>query len=217
MSVKEEMMKLGEIKIEALKLMYTNGTHDISVEDISELEQNEDYSDYLINMTGSLNRCFSDLENKRVLPVKRYTLPETSEKCGFLRYELDKLIPDLSDIERVVYSNAYGEYEPKADYHTEGGVLVLRGIDFEDEMYSVLYRPRLERVQSYTENDTELDIPENIAVFIPYFIKGDLYVGDEPSEAEDAGLKYESAMAALRETYSHHTGSVISTYDMEVY
>ena len=217
MSVKEEMMKLGEIKIEALKLMYTNGTHDISVEDISELKQNEDYSDYLINMTGSLNRCFSDLENKRVLPLKRYTLPETSEKCGFLRYELDKLIPDLSDIERVVYSNAYGEYEPKADYHTEGGVLVLRGIDFDDEMYSVLYRPRLARVTSFSDDEAELDIPENIAVFIPYFIKGDLYVGDEPSEAEDAGLKYESAMAALRETYSHHTGSVISTYDMEVY
>ena len=217
LSVKEKNMTLGEIKIEALKLMYTNGAHDIAPDVLDDLEKNEDYSDYLINMTGSLNRCFADLENKRVLPQKKYQLPQKDEECGFLKYEFDDIDKNFFDVDRVVYSNAYGEYEPKADYHTEGRTLVLRGINFEDEMYTVLYRPRLKRVEPWTEDDTELDIPDNIAAFIPYFIKGDLYVADEPSEAEAAKLIYEAAMASLKENYSHYTSSVLTSYDMEAY
>ena len=209
-------MKLGEIKTEALKLMYTNGTQDIGAEDLEELKYNEDYADYLASMTGAINRCFADIERKRVLPVRRFKLSETNNENGFLRYWLDELIPDLFDIERVVYSNAYGEYEPRADYHTEGRMLVLRNIDFKDEMYTVLYRPKLERIHSYSDDSSELNIPEEIAVAIPYFIKSELYMSDEPSEAEDARLKYETAMASIDENYSHRSGSVVSTYDIEV-
>ena len=67
-------MKLGDIKIEALKLMFVNMGDDIDIESLETYAQDEIYKSYLVNMPGAINRCFASIEEKRVLPSKSRTL-----------------------------------------------------------------------------------------------------------------------------------------------
>ena len=45
-------MKLGDIKIEALKLMFVNMGDDIDIESLETYAQDEIYKSYLVNMPG---------------------------------------------------------------------------------------------------------------------------------------------------------------------
>lgn len=213
-------MRLGDIKAEALKLMFADYDTDIIAENIPDLEGQEDLRSYLINMNGSINRCFSDLESKRVLPVKTRQLEASEGIAGAfsVRFDLDALISDFSDIARVVYENV-GEYCGEMAYRREGNTLILDGFDFDGE-YRLLYYPRIPRVSQATGELTELPIPDEIAAFIPYFVKGELYREDEINDAAEARNWYEAAMEQIvtarsgrqtrvRTVYSQTEGGVL--------
>ena len=80
------------------------------------------------------------------------------------------------------------------------------------EYYTVIYKPKLERITSITDDFVELPIPENIASHIPYFVKGDLYRDDEPNEASEARNWYEAAMEAILESKVNKVNKVQSIY-----
>ena len=72
-------MKLGELKIETLMLIFPSISIDVDTESgdalneaLSNLKADPNYCDYLSAMTGAINRCFTNLESKGVLPL-RYT------------------------------------------------------------------------------------------------------------------------------------------------
>lgn len=187
-------MKLGEIKIEALKLMFAVGSEDLRAEDIGDIYDNEQYSDYLLMMTGAINRCFSVLEEKRVLPVKSFALGEGG------RYELNTLIPDFFDVERIVYEGG-GEYVGSCEYYREGDTVIIKDYEPRGE-YRILYKPTLERIVSSSDNSVELSIPDRIACHIPYFIKSELFRVDEPDEAGEARNLFEAAMDQISKSES---------------
>ena len=207
-------MKLGEFKLEALKLMFVelgyNENYDTN-ELIERIAYNENYRDYMYNMPGAINRCFSILEEKRVLPTKRKELirQETGSN-GVLRFDLD-LIEDFFDIDRVVYDNDNGEYVGSCDYQREGNVIILPPIG-EEERYTVLYKPRLQRITSKTDNGMDVPIPDHIAAYVPYFIKGDLYRDDEPNEASEARNWFEAAIESTLESRANKVNGVQNTY-----
>ena len=60
-------MTVGEIYIEALRLMFATGAERLTVEDLPRLSTDGQYADYLLAMPGSLNRCLSDMENNHDL------------------------------------------------------------------------------------------------------------------------------------------------------
>ena len=191
-------MKLGEIKLEALRLMFMNYNDDLSIEDFESYLQNENYASYLVNMNGSINRCFSSIEEKGVLPSKSHTLTlsEGTVSGAFIRFDLSTILNDYSSIDRVIYENDNGEYNGEYDYKLEGDVLVLDRID-EDETYTLLYKPSISRITNETSKTQEITIPDNIACLIPYFIKGDLYRDDEPNEASEARNWFEASMDSI--------------------
>ena len=204
-------MKLGEIKIQALKLMFVNYNDDISIEDIYALSTDQNYGSYLVNMTGSINRCFSSIEEKRVLPVKSYTLHYSDGEAdnSFFRFNLNALIPDFFDIERLIYQHK-GIYCGDMDYQREADILVLKNPCAEGT-YRLLYYPKIARIDSLADNQMELDIPNGIAEQIPYFIKGDLYRDDEPNEASEARNWFEAAIITGR---TNRTGRVCTKYSL---
>ena len=211
-------MKLGEIKIEALKLMFANYNTDIDIDKIIDLYDDENYGYYLVNMNGSINRCFSALEEKLVLPSKNFVLNKTLAEvsCGKMRFNLDEILTDYFAIDRVIYENEYGEYNGNINFEMEGNVLVLPEIGAR-ESYRLLYKPSLERVSADTEEDTELNIPNSIATHIPYFIKGDLYRDDEPNEASEARNWFEQAMTELhskQDTNMNRVDTIFSQTEM---
>lgn len=210
-------MKLGEIKLEALKLMWTNYNEDIGVEQLADLMGSEAYGDYLVAMTGSLNRCFADLEARDVLPVKSFVLPggTAGEPRQLLRFDLKELIPDYLSMERLVYEadGAFYEDTNVASLLMEN-VLLLPWFDGEKESYRVIYRSALPRILPYTDDLTELPIPDRIAAFIPYWIKSELYREEEPNEAGEARNWYEAQLSAVASVSSRRAGRVRSVYSM---
>ena len=54
-------MKLGEIKIEALKLMFADYTDDLSMENLAALKSDENFGRYVNSMPGAINRCYNIL------------------------------------------------------------------------------------------------------------------------------------------------------------
>ena len=190
-------MTLGEIKIEALKLMFTNVEDDLVPENLSNYIEDENYRDYLVNMPGAINRCFARLEVVGVLPSRRRALKvsEGLASGSFLRFDLSEMLEDFHDIDRIVCEGDDGDYNGDADYYREGDILVLPRFEERDGIsYTLIYKPTLKRVSTISENGEALDIPENIASYIPYFIKGDLYRLDEPNEAAEAMNWFESAI-----------------------
>lgn len=68
-------MKVGDIYIEALRLMFATGTEAIYAEPMEGARSLEDarhddtYADYLLSMPGALNRALADVEGKQAVPV----------------------------------------------------------------------------------------------------------------------------------------------------
>lgn len=208
-------MKLGEIKTEALKLMFVNYNEDIGPEQLSNMLGDEMYGSYLVAMTGSINRCFSDLEIRGVLPTKSIGLTESRGVLNGanIEFKLGELVPDMFSAERLVYRTVGGEWEDGdlADRIWEN-TLILPYFDGRCESYTLVYRPKIERIFPYSSFETELDIPEHIASFIPYWIKGELFRDDEPNEAAEARNWYESHMNVAENNISRRRGKVQTVY-----
>ena len=203
-------MKLGDIKVESLKIMFVSTHTDLSIDELDNALRDENYGSYLVNMPGAINRCFSVLEEKRVLPIKAYTLnaSEGLANDSYIRFDLATLIEDFCDIDRLVCERRE-EYEGNAEFRMEGNVLVLPLLD-EDTTYTVLYYPSIPRITSETDDNTELAIPDKIATHIPYFVKGDLLRDDEPDEANEARNWFEMAMEQVIQTKQSHSGKVFT-------
>ncbi len=209
-------MKLGDIKVEALKLMFINVRDDIDIENLDVLARNETYRDYLINMPGAINRCFASIEEKRVLPSKSRTLQRSEARVSgrFVRFDLVfPLISDFFDIDRIVKETSEGDYDGDCDYTMEGNTLVLDRYEEDDGItYTVIYKPKIPRITSTNSNYADIGVPDNIAAYIPYFIKGDLYRSDEPDEAGEARNWYEQAMNEVYLKKEHKTNQTKSVY-----
>jgi len=88
-------MKLGDIKIEALKLMFTNYDTDMAVEDIPDLLANSEYKDYLFAMPGSINRCLGRFSTNRLNPQKKVNIKTLFTKIeGYYSFEDDAFYSD---------------------------------------------------------------------------------------------------------------------------
>lgn len=191
-------MTLGEIKVEALRMMFVDTVTDYESEDLEELLDDDSCRDYIVNMPGAINRCFSDLESRSIVPEKRLVLTQAEGEIygGRARYELPLLAPDFMKLERVIREDENGGYDGSVEYMREGNSIVLKGLS-EGERYVMIYRPRIDRIRAYTENNTNIALPDNIAALIPYFIKSELFRADEPDEAQEARNWYDASLSEL--------------------
>ena len=205
-------MRIGDIKAEALRIMFVNNDDMIKVDSLSDLAGLENYRTYLLNMNGSINRCFSAIERKRVLPLKEFVLSQSNALASgyFSRFDLSDLIPDFYDLERVVYE-CDEAYIGDLDYRREGNTLILNRVN-SDGVYRALYYPRIKRLTDLSGYLEELDVPDEIACLIPYFIKGDLYRDDEPNEASEARNWFEQGIDELVQQRAEKHGSVLTVF-----
>ncbi len=203
-------MRLSEIKSEALKLMFLN----FEGEDITSdnIKTNNAYRPYLVNMPGAINRAFSNIEEKRVLPAKSVLLSNRVGDFGaFITFDISAMADEICDIGRIVQRTESGEYNGAHEYERVGDLIVIPN-DRSDSEYTLLYHPRIPRITSETDDEAEINIPNNIACLIPYFIKGDLYRDDEPNEAGEARNWYEQGMREIAYRNEKKLRGVLSIY-----
>lgn len=188
-------MKLGEIKIEALKLMSINYSFDVGVDDLQSLVSDENYGGYLVNMAGAIKRALDRIENACVLPQKTKILTTYDFVVGrhFLKFDTSK-IDDCYMIDRVTAEYDDGTYCGNVDFTMEGDNILFKN---ELATYTIIYYPTAPDITD-TLNEAELPIPDKLARIIPYFIKGDLYQEEEPSLASDARNIFEASLDDMK-------------------
>lgn len=204
-------MTLGEIKIEALKLMFAE-VGDLSYCDIEELENSLDYGVYLRRMNGSINRAFGRIENAGAVPYRIYKLKEEEGETTYYyaKYNLPTLIPDYNRLERLVREKGYS-YNGNAAYCMEGETLVLPRMKF-NESYTVIYSPKIARVTEEDKGDKIIDLPEDVLAIIPYFVKADVYEEEEPSLSANARALFEQNLKELARKQESRIYAVNSLY-----
>lgn len=205
-------MTINEIEKNALAIMFTNYENDLSEQDV-DLITDEGYRKYTVNMKACINRALMRIQRADVLPLKSFTIDSATpcDNDGYqARYNLNMLIPDLFDIERIIFESACG-YNPSVSFQTEAGTLVLIPLR-EGERYTVIYEPKVQRVALNALSSTEINIPDDIADIIPYFIKAELYEEDEPSLAAQARNIFEATLDSLKRNDRAAQSSVINVF-----
>ena len=106
-------MTYGDLICEALRLMGIEGIRN------PESTVSSQGNDYLYLIPGSINRCFSDLENRSVLPQKVFALNRSlaTAENGMLLFYLSPLC--IAELIRVIAISENG-YTPSFDFALEG-------------------------------------------------------------------------------------------------
>ena len=204
-------MTLGDVKAQALQMMGFDEYVDAN--NVDDFAEDDNFGPLLRQVWSAVNRCFADLETKRVLPLQRASLPSPTGKGTWRRFDYSG-ISDLFEVVRLVMETNYGVDDDHPFLLEEGGT--LRVNDYDDTAnYVVLYRPKLKRLTAYTDNSTEIDLPEALAAAVPYFVKSEVHRFDEPDEAGEARNFYEAAVEqyASRAEISRQ-GAVQTVYGM---
>ena len=196
-------MKLGEIKLEALRLCFANpelimDTDDEEVfsEALENISFDETYKDYMSAMPGSINRCFSAIEHKKLLRTqeKRYKKADLIVEDGVYQIPLNK--KEMYDVERVsLISNGVIIHNVKYSFLSGDRITVLP--IGEKDVYIVTYTPYIPRIRPYTSENYEIDLDEDVLALIPYFVKGDIMRLEDPNEAAEARNIFEGMCAEI--------------------
>lgn len=208
-------MTYGEIKIETLKLMFVNAQEHISIDWIDVYADDENYGSYLANIEGSMNRCLSNIEEKRILSSrsKKLLYDDGIISGAFIRFDLARIADDYFDIDRVIRETANGDYCGDCEYKREIDTIVLPVFEKDgDVTYTAIYKPKLRRVNHATENSDEIELPDSIACYVPYYLKSELYRDDEPNEAAEARNQFEQLMAEIAERSVSRSAKVLTIY-----
>ena len=210
-------MKLGEIKLEALMMIFPSEAFNVTEENMSEalgvIKGDSNYADYLAAMPGIINRCFGLLENKGVLPTKQAELAEGGPEREMVRCDLKALIPDYGILERVAFEGAGGTaYTYECDYMRESADVILLPYMGKGK-FILIYTPRLPRVSLISSEGTEV-LPgrDDIASLIPYYIKSELQYTEYPEDAKLARQLFESGLSGLVSHKEGHQSKVETVY-----
>ena len=185
-------MTIGEIKKETLRLLQATEREMDGVA-VSDLEGDALCADYLRRMTGAIGRCLADLERRlALLPVcRRVEREEWVHTAHTVRLSTDAW-GDVSTVLDVALEDGEG-YVGGVAFAMSGRELVLP-CPAEDAQVYVTYVPRAPRV-ARQDNDLLLtSVPASLLPLIPYFLKGELYREEEPSEANEARNLYEAGV-----------------------
>lgn len=200
-------MKVGDIKVEAIKLMFTNYGFDFSINDLQTMLADENYGSYIVNMNGAIARALDRIENACIVPLKRkeISIEECSETRSFIKFDTSK-IEDFFMLDRVTAEYGSGEYVGNVEYELEGD---------QNANYTILYYPTIKTIDENTQDTDEIWIPEKIARLIPYFIKGDLYQEEEPDLAADARNIFEASLDDFKSQNQSKQDYVYRTFRLQ--
>ncbi len=186
-------MTLGEVRREALRLMFA-GYEDILEEmTFSELYQNERYQPYVMGIDMGVNRAVSYLSSQNLLPTVYRTGVAWRLPSGDVGLDTGAFVPAVGKVSGVEDEEMDG-----VAFHTEGTTLVVP-FSYEGRPLRVRYSPKWVRVDNMTPDDYELPLSDEVAALLPYWVKSELYEEENPSAARLARSYFLEGADRLRQ------------------
>lgn len=164
-------MKLGEIKVQALMMVFPSVTIEYDKDDLEEviyrLKNNHSYSPYIFASVGAINRAFAIIESKLLTPCKRDFF-DGEKKGSYTVIDL-KEIKDILSV-KGVYLNG----EAVGFHITSQGTIKVKGRG----KIEIEYYVKQEKITHLTSNNKKIELG-GIEEAIPYFVKSDLLMGED--------------------------------------
>ena len=190
-------MNLGEIKIQALMLMYPDASvkYDDStgqgIENaVYELKCNPNFEGLLEACVGSINRAFSQIEAMELSGVK--CVDKAHSLCkrapdGRVIIETEKDFLSLHRLYCHVGDNTYPCTYELMDNHIYA--------DKVGQVYTVVYRTKIPRITRTTKESLEIELPNGICEAIPYFVMAELLGKEDGDRAREARELFEKMIS----------------------
>jgi hypothetical protein len=202
-------MKLGEIKEEALKLMFANTKKDFTYTNFETLKEDPNFAGYLNSMNGAINRSFDKIKSLKKQPKEIHEV-DTTLTTGFLRVDTTT-IPNYDRVIRVTYESET-EYLGNVDYMMEGKYILLKD-KLEEAKYRIIYSKKMPYITSATTDATEIALPDELLRIIPFYIKYNLYEEDEPELAARAKNEFDEGLLLYEEDVQSIQRKVVDVYE----
>ena len=185
-------MKLGEIKLQALMLIFPNDVLEYNEENIEELIYNLKssgaYSSYLSSSVGAINRAFSSIE-QRLLSGKgclNLDMKECKRQNEYISFDLSRY-EEILCVSEIYLDGASIEFNMLTDKILNVKCSRANGT------LQLIYHKKLERINHATSNNYEIELG-SIAEAIAYFVKADLLLGENLEESAMARNIYENML-----------------------
>ena len=191
-------MKLGEIKLEALKIMNINNDSVLVLENMDAILGEKRYAKYLNNMFNCINKAIDVINHKKILPQNRIEMSELEVKQGAINNRFDvSSIHDFMSISRIVYEDSNG-YRERIPFEREGNLVVVPN-KYLPEYLAMVYNTKIENItDNIADTDDIQNLSDELARLIPYYIKFELYQEDEPDLALTAKNTFDQGIESLR-------------------
>lgn len=175
-------------KLKQLCLAYLEQDIDTNVmnEELSALEENDVFKEYLNNIDGSIYSAISRLVQAYKLPIKTIKIKNEDFENNF--YELPKDIYQVKEVSLVTEKGIIGNIS----YQIIGNELFIPNI-IQKSVYIIIYYPRFLYFDDYLEideinniNDIDLSkhgLPDELAITIRFAVYGDMKSEENPSLA----------------------------------
>lgn len=190
-------MRLGEIKVQALSLMYpdtpirySDGSDEEINDALYELKSNPNFEGVLESCVGSINRAFAQIESLG-LSTKRCV--DFGISC-LERAQDGRVIisppTDLYSVDRVLCHK--GELTYACGHETVNGAVYA---DYMPKgVYTLVYRTKIPRIKRTTADSYQVELPLGICDGIPYFVASELLAGEDSDRAKEARQTFEGAL-----------------------
>lgn len=192
-------MKLGEIKLEALRIMNINNDSVLLLDRFDSLLGEKKYAKYLNNMYNCINKAIDIINHKGILPQNTMPLAELPLTKSSVNNRFDiSQITDFLSISRIVYEDNVSNYCARIPYEREGNKIVVSN-DYFPEFLTLIYNTKIQNIsENLTDKEGVPGLSDELARLIPYYIKFELYQEDEPDLALNAKNTFEQGIEALR-------------------
>lgn len=218
-----EMIKKAALQL--LGVTLSDDISGLSIPDL--IEKDDTYAQYLVNMDASINRAVMRIVHSDKLPHKSYTLSYAEEYPAEITTDgtaifvpLKALGRDVRALERIDFVDGRGCIRTDIDYAILGENDIALPMLRLNERYVFIYSympaavsPIMELSQEAKDwradeieiggtgdgayNKNVLDVPDELAMIIPEYVFGDLYIHDEPTIAMYHGKNiFEAELAA---------------------
>ena len=206
------------------------------------IEKDDTYAQYLRNMDEPINGAVKRIVEEGVLPLKTFNLifqehyPEgITIGNGVMFVNVEEIIDDISELQSVDFITSRGDYYTDVDYGSTGGNEIVLPLLKAGECYKLNYNYVPKRVWfgmelsqkaaewrdnqikdgftgegAYTKNI--LEIPDELASLIPYFVFGELYMHDEPTVAMYQGTNRFEAYLSQYKPKEHKQNNKIFNF-----
>ena len=210
-------MLLGEIKIQALSLMYPDASSkydDFTPEGVEnavyELKGDHNFTGLLEAAVGAVNRAFSAIERRGLSGIK--CVDKALSVCKRTKSGGVIISPDedFLSLERLLCHK--GEKTYACPCEAMGRELHT---DLVGEVYTLVYRERIPRIKRITPDSYEVELQTELCEAIPYFVMGELIGREDTQRAKEAKDTFYKALdgCEARSAACHQCFQII--YSME--